>query len=373
MTGNPNHDEQGRFTSKEYRAALAQLTSAQEATESATSFEDIIKAEDALHAAEAKMDITEEGYVALQAEVKKNFQDNSAGFVLRHRLDKANVNRAGLLAAEEEDKEVFPNRANQNAVYAGRERLNSIDSQYNGENITVVDSYQKPAGYNDSYTNVMVYQNDGTYIGSFPKKSGTSRAGLASSAEEYLAARNWSKPSVAAATTQEETEKSLLHVAYLKPGQEAFYSFANNVTEARKMLKNSRGESKANELRYVHLNYKSFPDKGDLEVVGPKDGRPLVVHVASGFGTLKVLSGNVIIESNSKSGNVVEATGTANVIVIPGDGAKLTARAGDRSHVRAIPSKGSRNRLSVNSDSPYASVSVASNYYTDNSEASISL
>jgi hypothetical protein len=103
-------------------------------------------------------------------------------------------------------------------------------------------------------------------------------------------------------------------------------NFPANITEARKVLKNSRGEPEGN-VRHVWMSSRVDSAPDPFDVVGPKDGRPLVVHVGSGNPNLVVKSGNVIIEQGSTWGNTVTAQGDSQVVVI--------ARAGVKSRVRA--------------------------------------
>ena len=107
-------------------------------------------------------------------------------------------------------------------------------------------------------------------------------------------------------------------------------NFPGNVTEARRALKNSRGEPEGN-IRHVWMSSRVNGDHFD--VVGPKDGRPLVIHVGSGLPFLDVRSGNVIVMSGSNWGNSVTTHGDSQVVVIAGAGCKSRVTAEGNSKV----------------------------------------
>ena len=96
--------------------------------------------------------------------------------------------------------------------------------------------------------------------------------------------------------------------------------------EAKRILKNTRGEADGM-VRAVHLDYTNSPDTepGEkVEIVGPKDGRPIIVDVTSGIPSLKVTSGIAIIRARSGWGNSVDIGPGAEAIIISPSDAKVT-------------------------------------------------
>ncbi|WP_139187261.1 hypothetical protein [Pseudarthrobacter chlorophenolicus] len=97
-------------------------------------------------------------------------------------------------------------------------------------------------------------------------------------------------------------------------------------TEARRLLKNTRGED-GGKIRVVRLNHTNAPDSepGErVEIVGPKDGRPIVVDVTSGLPHLKVTSGTAIIRMRSGWGNSIDVGPGAEAIVLAAADTKVT-------------------------------------------------
>lgn len=98
-------------------------------------------------------------------------------------------------------------------------------------------------------------------------------------------------------------------------------------SEARRLLKNSRGEADG-KVRAVKLTYHNAPDSeaGErVDIVGPKDGRPIIVDVGSGIPSLKVISGTAIIRMRSNWGNSIDVGPGAEAIIISPASAKVTA------------------------------------------------
>lgn len=96
--------------------------------------------------------------------------------------------------------------------------------------------------------------------------------------------------------------------------------------EAKRLLKNSRGEADGR-IRRVHLHFDNSPDSalGDrVEIVAPKDGRPIIVDVVSGLPRLKVTSGTAIIRPRSNWGNSVDVGPGAQAIIIGPSDSKIT-------------------------------------------------
>ena len=100
------------------------------------------------------------------------------------------------------------------------------------------------------------------------------------------------------------------------------------VTATRAALKNSRGEADG-AVRVVVITWDSVPaasDAGNFAVVGPKDGRPLVVHVHSGFPQLLIESGNVVVIAESGAGHSIKVGGSAHATILCGEGRKVSSR-----------------------------------------------
>lgn len=94
------------------------------------------------------------------------------------------------------------------------------------------------------------------------------------------------------------------------------------VTETRAALRNTRGDA-GGAIRTVRLTWLSVPaasDAGDFEVVGPRDGRPLIVHLHAGLPRLVVKSGNVIVVADSGAGHSVNVEDGASATIVAGAG-----------------------------------------------------
>jgi hypothetical protein len=99
-------------------------------------------------------------------------------------------------------------------------------------------------------------------------------------------------------------------------------------SEAKRLLKNSRGEADGM-VRAIHLDYTNAPETEVLEkveVVGPKDGRPIVIDVTSGIPSLKVMSGTAIIRARSSWGNSIDVGPGAEAIIIAEASSKVTTK-----------------------------------------------
>lgn len=99
-------------------------------------------------------------------------------------------------------------------------------------------------------------------------------------------------------------------------------------SEARRMLKNARGEA-GGKIRMVRLEAYCSPDTepGErVDVVGPKDGRPIIVDVRSGIPSLKVVSGTAIIRPLSNWGNSVDVGPGAEAVIVADASYKITTR-----------------------------------------------
>lgn len=99
-------------------------------------------------------------------------------------------------------------------------------------------------------------------------------------------------------------------------------------SEARRLLKNTRGEA-GGKIRLVRLEAFSSPDTepGErVEIVGPKDGRPIIVDVRSGIPNLKVVSGTAIVRPLSNWGNSVDVGPGAEAVIVADASYKVTTR-----------------------------------------------
>lgn len=104
--------------------------------------------------------------------------------------------------------------------------------------------------------------------------------------------------------------------------------FPDSKSEARRLLKNSRGEADG-KIRTVRLEAYNSPDSepGErVDIVGPKDGRPIIVDIGSGIPNLKVVSGTAIIRPRSSWGNSVDVGPGAEAVIIGPSNAKITTR-----------------------------------------------
>ena len=89
-------------------------------------------------------------------------------------------------------------------------------------------------------------------------------------------------------------------------------------SECKRLLSNPRGE-KDGKVRVVDINWEIAPDSdgGDrVEIVGPKDGRPIVLNLHSGIPYLRVASGKAIILADSSWGNSIDVADGAEATVI---------------------------------------------------------
>ena len=91
-------------------------------------------------------------------------------------------------------------------------------------------------------------------------------------------------------------------------------------------------------MRAVFLD--SYSLKDDLEVIGPADGRPLLIVVQSGFGQLTIKSGRVVVAARSQYGNSIYAEGQSHVTVIADSGKKVSTHASGQAEVTVVPGDG---------------------------------
>ncbi|BDZ52844.1 hypothetical protein GCM10025867_50850 (plasmid) [Frondihabitans sucicola] len=107
------------------------------------------------------------------------------------------------------------------------------------------------------------------------------------------------------------------------------FDYPEGVAATRKALRNGRGQS-AGQIRRVLIGWPSVPAASDadgFELVGPSDGRPLVVENFRSPMGMKVISGHVILFMQSESGNAVEVMPGAKATIVSLGGLKTTVTA----------------------------------------------
>lgn len=131
--------------------------------------------------------------------------------------------------------------------------------------------------------------------------------------------------------------------------------------EARRLLKNTRGETEGR-IRMVRLDYNNSPDTepGDkVDIVGPKDGRPIIVDVTSGIPSLKVTSGKAIIRMRSSWGNSIDVGPGAEAVIVSPSDAKVTSQCEDGGKLTFVcPTEKNRFR-------PFGKGDIGMRYGTD--------
>ncbi|MBP2215987.1 hypothetical protein [Arthrobacter sp. CAN_C5] len=96
-------------------------------------------------------------------------------------------------------------------------------------------------------------------------------------------------------------------------GAEVEHKHPATKSEARRLLSDTRGEKgdrvrQVHQVHQVHQDDHSAPDSDSgehVDIVGPADGRPIIVTLSSGMARLRVASRKAIIKSDSAWGNVV--------------------------------------------------------------------
>lgn len=121
-----------------------------------------------------------------------------------------------------------------------------------------------------------------------------------------------------------------------------------SVTEARRKLVNLRGEP-GGAIRHVRIHDGNAPQNYPGEhtrVAGPKDGRPIVIHLTSGLTRLKVESGKAIVFADSRWGNSIDVADGAELVVYGKPDTKITGTVDAGGKYTAVcPS--SENRFNV--------------------------
>lgn len=99
-----------------------------------------------------------------------------------------------------------------------------------------------------------------------------------------------------------------------------------NKTEARRLLRNVRGEADGG-IRKVTLNSHNAPDSSwdkKVDVAGPADGRPIAIDLHSGIPGLLVTSGKAVIRADSSWGNSINVAEGAEAVIVADPGSKVT-------------------------------------------------
>jgi hypothetical protein len=126
------------------------------------------------------------------------------------------------------------------------------------------------------------------------------------------------------------------------------HSTPSTLAKARAALSNVRGE-KDGAVRVVDLNHENTGSKSreivNLDIRGPKDGRPLVVINNGSFVNLNVVSGNVVIVAGASHGNpiTVKDKATATILGRPNVKASVVVNAGGEAVY--VPFKNSRTSI----------------------------
>lgn len=105
-----------------------------------------------------------------------------------------------------------------------------------------------------------------------------------------------------------------------------------NAAELKSALKNSRGDGGvgADDIRHVYINSEALKNiHGDLEIVPPRDGRPIYVTVESGLPNLVIKSGEAHVVMDSAWGNTIHAKDSARVKLRVGADRKFRGYATD--------------------------------------------
>lgn len=106
-----------------------------------------------------------------------------------------------------------------------------------------------------------------------------------------------------------------------------------SVTELKSALKNSRGDggAGARDIRHVHINREAIGKRRqrDIEIVPPRDGRPIYVTVESGLPNLVIKSGEAHVVMDSVWGNTIHVKDSARVKLRVGAGRRFWGYATD--------------------------------------------
>jgi hypothetical protein len=87
----------------------------------------------------------------------------------------------------------------------------------------------------------------------------------------------------------------------------------------------------------------------DAAIYGPADGKPLLLDISSGVGSMTVKSGFVVIRTDSPFPQDIVVEGSAEVTVIIARGRSAVVRATDESAVFVIAEEGARGILRMDS------------------------
>ena len=134
-------------------------------------------------------------------------------------------------------------------------------------------------------------------------------------------------------------------------GAEVIEKNPANKTEARRLLRNIRGEADGG-IRKVTLNHVNAPDSSwdkRVDVAGPADGRPIAIDLHSGIPGLLVTSGKAVIRADSSWGNSINVADGAEAVIVADPGSKVTVEvaAGGKA---TLMSTSTTNRFRVHGD-----------------------
>jgi hypothetical protein len=151
-----------------------------------------------------------------------------------------------------------------------------------------------------------------------------------------------------ATVTEQESYLASAWMTYGGDDGKNVHSTPASLAQTRTALSNVRGEKDGN-IRVVNLNYENTGSRSakivELDIKGPKDGRPLVVISSGTFTRLNVVSGNVVIVANGTHGNpiTVKEKATATVLGRPNVKASVEVEAG--AEAVYVPFKNSRTSI----------------------------
>jgi proline racemase len=127
------------------------------------------------------------------------------------------------------------------------------------------------------------------------------------------------------------------------------------VTQTRAALRNTRGEPDG-AIRVVRLTWDSIPaasDAGTLSVVGPKDGRPIIIRIPNGHPRLEITSGYAIVLADSRAGNSVRVADGATATIIAAEGRKVSVHAKPGSVVDLYAENGVHGYQAIDGDAQF--------------------
>lgn len=101
--------------------------------------------------------------------------------------------------------------------------------------------------------------------------------------------------------------------------------------EATRLLNNRAGLPNG-EVLHLELHHETVPDRGPdgyVELAGPADGRPLIVHTGSTDRHFRVAAGTVVIRADSAAGNHLVIGSGARATIVSSPDAHVTVHVDD--------------------------------------------